>query len=374
MDSVSATTSGTGPCAPAVLKRRIFIGSSSEGLERASQVSQLIASDTTTAQLWSGIFEPGYLTFEALEQMLAEADAAVFIATPDDKAIIRGRNLSVPRANILLEFGLVAGRLGRHNIAICQYGGTELPSDLKGLTVIEMDPPAPPPDAPASFADDFRRHSEDLLKAWSSRLLPTAEMVPRTETVHGYTGKWTFDMHLDHWRGVEIDPLSYAEGSGSVELFVDATGKTGHGLVWGHLTFKLMNHDMPGQAPFQGELRFCHEISDVVCDVSGGVCFTTRTFALQKMMASGSRTCPSRGRLRGSCAAAKPLVRSTAVSAPTIPGARAARSGWSKRTSRKPQGRAATHGGVTRACRDWTRLSRRSAISAPSASPAPASA
>jgi hypothetical protein len=26
--------------------------------------------------LWSGIFEPGYLTFEALEQMLAEADAA----------------------------------------------------------------------------------------------------------------------------------------------------------------------------------------------------------------------------------------------------------------------------------------------------------
>ena len=288
MGPVSTTTASANPCASAVLKRRIFIGSSSEGLDCARHVAQVIASDTTTPLLWSGIFEPGFLTFEALEQMLAEADAAIFIATPDDKAIVRGRPLSVPRANVLLEFGLVAGRLGRHNIAICKYGGTELPSDLKGLTVIEMDPSERPPGAPPVSSDEFRQRAEDLLKAWSSRLLPTAEMVPRTETVHGYTGKWTFDMHLDHWRGVDIDPLSYAEGSGSVELFVDATGKTGHGLAWGHLTFKLASHDRPDQPPFQGELRFCHEISNVVCDPAGGICFTTRTFALQKMMASGT--------------------------------------------------------------------------------------
>jgi hypothetical protein len=281
-------TTATPATAPAVLKRRIFVGSSSEGLERARAVAQLIASDTTTAPLWNAMFEPGYLSFEALEQMLAEADAAVFIATPDDKAVIRGRSLSVPRANILLEFGLVAGRLGRHNIAICQYGGTELPSDLKGLTVIEMDPPEPPPGAPPTWADDFRSHSIERLKAWSSRLLPTAEMVPRTETVHGYTGRWTFDLHLDHWRGVDIDPMSYAEGNGSIQLFVDDTGKTGHGFAWGHLTFKLTNQEQPSQPPFQGELRFCHEISNVVCDAVGGIRFTTRTFALQKLMASGT--------------------------------------------------------------------------------------
>ena len=288
MGATDTTPTAAVSATPAALKRRIFIGSSSEGLARAREIAQLIASDTTTAQLWSGIFEPGYLTFEALEEMLAEADAAVFIATPDDKAVIRGRTLAVPRANVLLEFGLVAGRLGRHNIAICQYGGTELPSDLKGLTVIEMDPTDTPPDAPTTFADDFRRHSVEQLKAWSAGLLPTAEMVPRTETVHGYTGRWTFDLHLDHWRGIDIDPLSYAEGNGSIELYVDATGKTGHGFAWGHLTFKLPNQEQPHPSTFQGELRFCHEISNVVCDASGGMRFTSRTFALEKVMSSGT--------------------------------------------------------------------------------------
>jgi hypothetical protein len=289
MGPTDTAVSPPSPSAAVVLKRRIFVGSSSEGLEHAREVAQLIASDTTTAQLWSGVFEPGYLTFEVLEQVLAEADAAVFIATPDDKAVIRGRTLAVPRANILLEFGLVAGRLGRHNIAICQYGGTELPSDLKGLTVVEMDPPDPPPGAAPTFATDFRKRAVERLQAWSSRLLPTAEMVPRTETVHGYTGRWTFDLHLDHWRGVDVDPFSsYVEGNGSIQLFVDASGKTGHGFVWGHLIFKLACDEQPDQPAFQGELRFCHEISNVVCDAVGGIRFTTRGFALQKVMASGA--------------------------------------------------------------------------------------
>jgi hypothetical protein len=283
-----ATTETADPTAgpTATLKRHIFVGSSTEGLEHAKQIAQLLASDTVDCQLWSGIFEPGYLTFQTLEEMLAEADGAVFVATPDDKAVIRGQTLSVPRANILLEFGLVVGRLGLHNVAICKYGGTELPSDLRGLTVIEMDPP-PSPDAPATVTSGFRQHAEDLLKSWSTRLLSTAERVPRTTVVHGYTGLWTFDMHLERWRGVTIDPLSYAEGSGSIELFVDPTGNTGHGFVWGRLTFKLHTEDT-NHPFFQGEMHFCHEISNVVCDHAGGVCFTSRTFALQSVMASGT--------------------------------------------------------------------------------------
>jgi predicted nucleotide-binding protein len=49
--------------------------------------------------------------------MLMECCAAVFVATPDDDATIREKHVRMPRANVMLEFGLVAGRLGRHNIA-----------------------------------------------------------------------------------------------------------------------------------------------------------------------------------------------------------------------------------------------------------------
>jgi hypothetical protein len=270
------------------LKRHIFIGSSVEGLGRAREIAALINDDATECRLWNTTFEPGYTAFDALERMLTECCAAVFIVTPDDKATIRGRTVAVPRANIMLEFGLVAGRLGRHNIAICQYGGAELPSDLKGLTVIEMEPGQPPPCGTESDADGFKLRAEDTLTKWSARLLPTAEMIPRTATVHGYTGRWTFDLHLDHWRGLEISNLSYCQANGSIELYIDATGVTGHGFIFGHLTFKLVPLQAPAQPAFQGELRFCHQITNLVCDRSGGVRFTSRAFALMQVNAFGT--------------------------------------------------------------------------------------
>ena len=35
--------------------------------------------------VWTDIFEPGFLTFEALEVMLRECCAAVFVVSPDDE-------------------------------------------------------------------------------------------------------------------------------------------------------------------------------------------------------------------------------------------------------------------------------------------------
>src|SRR5436853_5660878 len=100
------------------MKRKLFIGSSVEGLVQANQIVDLLTNDATECILWNSVFEPGYLTFEALENMLVDCGAAVFIATPDDKSTIRGQVVATPRANIMLEFGLVAGRFGRHNSAI----------------------------------------------------------------------------------------------------------------------------------------------------------------------------------------------------------------------------------------------------------------
>lgn len=90
------------------------------------------------AVLWTDVFDPGSLTFEALEDLLRKCCAAVFIASPDDETILRDQMIRTPRANTMLEFGLVAGRMGHHSVAICQYGKSQLPSDLAGLTVIRM--------------------------------------------------------------------------------------------------------------------------------------------------------------------------------------------------------------------------------------------
>ena len=153
-------------------KRRVFIGSSSEYLPEVSRIKQLLDNDSIECVLWTTVFQPGYLTFEALESMLLDCGAAVFLATPDDEAEIRHERVATPRANVMLEFGLVAGRLGRHNIAVCRYTNANMPSDLQGLTVIEMGRPGrrvgDPEPAADSAAGAGPSPAEKALVGWAS--------------------------------------------------------------------------------------------------------------------------------------------------------------------------------------------------------------
>jgi hypothetical protein len=76
------------------MKRHLFVGSSTEGLRQARQVCELLTDMETECVLWNTIFDPGYVTFEALESVLLKCCAAVFIATADDSSVIRGRTVS----------------------------------------------------------------------------------------------------------------------------------------------------------------------------------------------------------------------------------------------------------------------------------------
>jgi hypothetical protein len=287
-------------------KRRVFIGSSSEYLAEANAIKALLEDgETIEGILWTSVFEPGYLTFEALERMLLECDAAVFLATPDDKSNIRRRDVETPRANIMLEFGLVAGRMGRHNIAVCHFTGVDLPSDLQGLTVINMRRRAhkttvrPRPGRTRQLTP-----AESSLVQWSSRLLLTADSIPRTDVVHGYTGRWDFEFDLCYWRRAAVTLPSYVHGNGQIHLYIDAGGTIGNGLLAGTLTFafyadrprpaakgqKANPPRKPSKTPDPihcGELNFCHEVRSLACDTSGGLKFLSRTVALQKMTTKG---------------------------------------------------------------------------------------
>ena len=260
-------------------KRRVFVGSSTKGLDKAQTICDALKDEQTEAVLWTREFPPGYVTIEGLERVLSDCSGAVFVATPDDEIAIDGKLVKVPRANVMLEFGLLAGRLGRHNIAICRYGDTEMPSDLKGLTVIEMESSASATGLDAARADVGRK-PEELLAAWSSRMLSTADAIERTNVVHGYTGAWDFELALEQWRGLVLSGGSYVIGSGTAHLHLDVTGSRGTGVIKGALTIKLVVEPGSRVAAFSSELRFCHEVIRASCDQGGGIHLTTRIFSL----------------------------------------------------------------------------------------------
>jgi hypothetical protein len=195
---------------------------------------------------------------------------------------IRQKVVKSPRANIMLEFGLVAGRLGRHNVAVCQYGGAELPSDLAGMTVIRMDPPDGEPNA-----DSYRQQAEQRLRLWASRLLATAEGIPRTDTVHGYTGRWDINTSLQKWRDFSVVHSGFVQTKGHLDLYLPANGQVGRGLAHGRLQFKLLDSSS-GAVLYHGQYRTAHDVIDAVCMRDGSLELTTEAFALQKMQAVGT--------------------------------------------------------------------------------------
>jgi len=269
------------------MKRRIFIGSSTEGLDQAVCIKDLLASfGDIEPVLWPEIFKPGLLTFEALENVLLRCCAAVFVATADDVTTFRGQSIRTPRANVMLEFGLVAGRIGRHSIALCLFGGAQLPSDLQGLTVIDMTPPEPAPKPEPVHCSSVSLRPEDRLHLWTSSLLSTTDLIARTDILHGYSGRWEFALQLNHWRGRDLRFPSYAYVNGTFDLIISANGQAGHGFAQGCVQFKLMLSD-GGERTFQGEYRTAHEIASADCSSDGSLHFTSHAFAIGKLNTSG---------------------------------------------------------------------------------------
>ena len=95
---------------PSCIRRLVFVGSSSADLDLASQVAECLSQVRgVCGKCWTDEFPLGLLTFEAREQMLHMCVGAVFIVTTED----HGR----PSNNVMIEVGLVAGRMGRSRVA-----------------------------------------------------------------------------------------------------------------------------------------------------------------------------------------------------------------------------------------------------------------
>src|SRR5579859_1471750 len=93
-------------------KPRIFIGSSTEGKAIAEQVKNEL-SDMAECKIWYKQFDLGSSAFEELANKLSLYDYGILIATGDDITQSRKATKHSVRDNIVFEFGLFSGRLGR---------------------------------------------------------------------------------------------------------------------------------------------------------------------------------------------------------------------------------------------------------------------
>ena len=78
--------------------KEIFIGSSKEALEQASQVAAVLAeAKDVKPLLWTECFKLGDITFLGIENIACRVAGAVFLATPDDESVIREQRVRTPR-------------------------------------------------------------------------------------------------------------------------------------------------------------------------------------------------------------------------------------------------------------------------------------
>lgn len=115
-------------------KPNVFIGSSKEGLPIAKEFENRL-KDYVEIKLWSNAFEQGKSNYENLSSQIALYDYAILIATADDTIISRKKSTKGARDNVIFEFGLFAGGLGRSRVFYVLEQGSKVPTDLLGITL-----------------------------------------------------------------------------------------------------------------------------------------------------------------------------------------------------------------------------------------------
>jgi hypothetical protein len=95
--------------------------------------------ESATVEPWTRKFELSSTYIESLEKIVAEADFAVMVLTPDDVTTSRNSKKLAPRDNVIFELGLFMGGLGRERCYLVHENDPQgkanlkLPSDLLGV-------------------------------------------------------------------------------------------------------------------------------------------------------------------------------------------------------------------------------------------------
>ena len=124
----------------------VFIGSSFERIHTAEALKAGLVP-YADATVWDevGVFEQNDSIFGGLLRAADLFDFAVFVFDTDDEALIRRSRVQVVRDNVLFEFGLFTGRIGRGRTFRLSANGTpktHIPVDLAGIVHLTFSEPA----------------------------------------------------------------------------------------------------------------------------------------------------------------------------------------------------------------------------------------
>ena len=169
------------------MKRKLFIGSSKEGLFYANLVKEIITKecgDWLECEVWneSGIFTLNKSTLENLVKASRRFDYGILIATSDDLALIRLKARSIPRDNVIFEMGLFLGSLGLTRAFLLTQDNCKLPSDYNGITTVRLP-------KKKSLSIDIKSLIEQLNETKDTYSLKT---IPSTALAVGYFDNFVF--------------------------------------------------------------------------------------------------------------------------------------------------------------------------------------
>lgn len=120
---------------------KIFIASTGTDAckSKAEELSRLL-DEEVTATLWEECFKLGETNIEVLERAASDYDFCVVLLTAEDLTRKKGKDVVQPRDNLIYEFGLFTGALGRRRaIGIVDGIPPSLPTDWDGMVLIRHD-------------------------------------------------------------------------------------------------------------------------------------------------------------------------------------------------------------------------------------------
>jgi Predicted nucleotide-binding protein containing TIR-like domain len=259
------------------VEKVIFVGSSSADKKLAIEVAKYLSSLPGIAgKCWVDEFPLGLMTFEALERMLHMCVGAVFIL---DTAESDGR----PNDNVMIEIGLVSGRMGRTRVAICTGGHVHLPSDLDAVSRIkEFLSSSDSKTTQAETSDGaILPEAKELLKEWAKVLPAILQGSPCTQVLHGYSGRWRVVLDFEKWRNTPLGRDDIAGLNADALLIIPESGQGGSGTLVGKLTLSWK------QSGYSGLFTFCSSISNIACEVDGSLTLRTQTLMRQHTVQHG---------------------------------------------------------------------------------------